>query len=141
MIRDLLARGAVVRAYDPVAMAATQAFFPSITYCADPYEAAMGADAVALITDWNEFKEWISSGSGRRCVARCCSTGATSTTRTDCGARLHLLRRRRAISPRRPDVHPHDDAVRRRLGGGSLPRTLCNPPFGPAGSDSVRAWD
>ena len=56
VIRDLLARGAVVRAYDPVAMAATQALFPSITYCADPYEAAMGADAVALITDWNEFK-------------------------------------------------------------------------------------
>jgi UDPglucose 6-dehydrogenase len=56
VIRDLLARGAVLRAYDPVAMAATQALFPSITYCADPYEAAMGADAVALITDWNEFK-------------------------------------------------------------------------------------
>jgi UDPglucose 6-dehydrogenase len=56
VIRDLLARGAVVRAYDPVAMAATQALFPTVTYCADPYEAAMGADAVALITDWNEFK-------------------------------------------------------------------------------------
>jgi UDPglucose 6-dehydrogenase len=56
VIRDLLARGAVLRAYDPVAMAATQALFPSITYCADPYEAATGADAVALITDWNEFK-------------------------------------------------------------------------------------
>ncbi len=56
VIRDLLARGAVVRAYDPVAMAATQHLFPSITYCTDPYEAAMGADAVALITDWNEFK-------------------------------------------------------------------------------------
>jgi UDPglucose 6-dehydrogenase len=56
VIRDLLARGAVLRAYDPVAMAAKQALFPSITYCADPYEAATGADAVALITDWNEFK-------------------------------------------------------------------------------------
>lgn len=56
VIRDLLARGAVVRAYDPVAMAATQVLFPMVTYCADPYEAAMGADAVALITDWNEFK-------------------------------------------------------------------------------------
>jgi UDPglucose 6-dehydrogenase len=56
VIRDLLARGAVVRAYDPVAMEAMKALFPTVMYCADPYEAALGADAVALITDWNEFK-------------------------------------------------------------------------------------
>ena len=28
----------------------------SVTYCDSPYEAAAGADAVALVTEWNEFK-------------------------------------------------------------------------------------
>jgi UDPglucose 6-dehydrogenase len=56
IIRDLLMRGAIVRAYDPVAMEGTRALFPTVTFCADPYEAATGADAVTLITDWNEFK-------------------------------------------------------------------------------------
>jgi UDPglucose 6-dehydrogenase len=56
IIRDLLTRGAFVRAYDPVAMEGTRALFPTVTFCSDPYEAAKGADAVALITDWNEFK-------------------------------------------------------------------------------------
>jgi UDPglucose 6-dehydrogenase len=29
---------------------------PSVTYCDSPYDAATGADAVALVTEWNEFK-------------------------------------------------------------------------------------
>lgn len=56
IIRDLLARGAIVRAYDPVAMDATRHVLPDLTYCADPYVAASGADAVALITEWDEFR-------------------------------------------------------------------------------------
>jgi UDPglucose 6-dehydrogenase len=28
----------------------------NVTFCADPYEAARGADAIALTTEWNEFK-------------------------------------------------------------------------------------
>jgi UDPglucose 6-dehydrogenase len=56
VIRDLLARGAVVRAFDPVAMGAAREMLPDVTYCADPYEAAMGADAIALVTEWNVFK-------------------------------------------------------------------------------------
>ena len=57
IIRDLSARGAVVRAYDPVAMDAARRILPTITYCADPYEAATGADAVALITEWEIFRQ------------------------------------------------------------------------------------
>jgi UDPglucose 6-dehydrogenase len=56
IIGDLLARGARVRAYDPAAMPAARALLPRVTFCADAYAAAAGADAVALVTEWNEFK-------------------------------------------------------------------------------------
>jgi UDPglucose 6-dehydrogenase len=46
----------VVRAFDPVAMGAAREMLPNVTYCADPYEAAAGADAIALVTEWNVFK-------------------------------------------------------------------------------------
>jgi UDPglucose 6-dehydrogenase len=57
IIRALQERGATVRAYDPVAMDAAQALLPGVTYCADAYEAARGADVVALVTEWREFRE------------------------------------------------------------------------------------
>lgn len=56
IIRDLQARGATIRAYDPVAMDGARSLLPDVTYTADAYEAATDADAVALITEWNEFK-------------------------------------------------------------------------------------
>jgi UDPglucose 6-dehydrogenase len=52
MLQD---QGARVRAYDPVAMEAALPLLPGVAFCADPYEAARDADAVALITDWAEF--------------------------------------------------------------------------------------
>jgi UDPglucose 6-dehydrogenase len=52
-----VAAGAVVRAYDPVATAnARRVLPPAVEYCDSPYAAAAGADAVALVTEWNEFK-------------------------------------------------------------------------------------
>ena len=57
VIDRLLDLGASVRAYDPVAMPNARKTLPaSVTYCESPYEAATGADAVALVTEWNEFK-------------------------------------------------------------------------------------
>jgi UDPglucose 6-dehydrogenase len=56
IIRDLLSRGATVRAFDPVAMDATRRVLPEVIYCADPYEAATDADAIALITEWDTFR-------------------------------------------------------------------------------------
>ena len=56
IIRELQARGATVRAYDPVAMVAARPLLPNVMMCDDPYEAAQGADAVALITEWSAFK-------------------------------------------------------------------------------------
>lgn len=57
VIRYLLQEGAAVRAYDPVAMPNMQTIYPHITYCKNAYEVAEGADALALITEWNEFKQ------------------------------------------------------------------------------------
>ena len=57
VIERLLERGAAVRVYDPVAMPPARRLLPAtVTYFESPYEAATGADAVALVTEWNEFK-------------------------------------------------------------------------------------
>jgi len=49
--------GVDVRAYDPVAMANAQRVLPaSVVYCDSAHAAAEGADAVVLLTEWNEFK-------------------------------------------------------------------------------------
>ncbi|MCX7753652.1 MAG: UDP-glucose/GDP-mannose dehydrogenase family protein [Anaerolineales bacterium] len=53
----LTAAGATVRAYDPVAMDAARVILPAVQMCSDPYEAATGADAVIIVTEWNEFKQ------------------------------------------------------------------------------------
>jgi UDPglucose 6-dehydrogenase len=57
IIRMLQNEGAHVRAYDPVAAGTARAILPNITYCDSPYSAAKEADAVFLITEWNEFKQ------------------------------------------------------------------------------------
>jgi len=55
--RHLVELGAQIRAYDPVAMDNARRVLPaSVVYCDSPYAAAADADAVALITEWNEFK-------------------------------------------------------------------------------------
>ena len=57
IIRKLLAEGAKVRAYDPKAMEKAREELPGIEYCRDPYQAAEGAEALVILTEWNEFKE------------------------------------------------------------------------------------
>jgi UDPglucose 6-dehydrogenase len=57
-IEALLAAGAAVRAYDPQAERAARAIFGDrITYAARSYDALDGADALAIVTEWNEFRE------------------------------------------------------------------------------------
>jgi len=48
--------GAQVRAYDPVAMDNARQVLPQVVYYPDPYAMAEGADALILVTEWNEFK-------------------------------------------------------------------------------------
>jgi UDPglucose 6-dehydrogenase len=53
----LLAAGAVVRAYDPAAMERSRTLMPDIEYMEGAYEVAAGADAVVVVTEWNEFRD------------------------------------------------------------------------------------
>jgi UDPglucose 6-dehydrogenase len=57
VIEQIVAAGATVRAYDPVAMVNAAKILPTtVDYCNSAYDAATGADAVVLVTEWNEFK-------------------------------------------------------------------------------------
>lgn len=57
IINKLLAEGATVSAYDPVAMdEAKHDLGDSITYASSEYEAAKGADALLVVTEWSEFR-------------------------------------------------------------------------------------
>ena len=57
VIRLLHAAGARIRAYDPVAMGNARPLVPgSVVFSHSAYDAAEGADAIVLLTEWNEFK-------------------------------------------------------------------------------------
>lgn len=56
IIKRLLEEGAKIKAYDPVAMDGARAILPEIKYCKDLYDAAEGADALVIITEWNQFR-------------------------------------------------------------------------------------
>lgn len=57
VINELLKRGANVRAYDPKAMESAKFYFQDrITYATSSYDALQGADALLLLTEWNEFR-------------------------------------------------------------------------------------
>ena len=58
IINGLLERGAEVRAYDPAAApVASKLFNGRIALCEKSYDALNGADALAIVTEWNEFRE------------------------------------------------------------------------------------
>jgi len=58
IIEQLLARGALVRAFDPEATrTARRLFGDQVTLCEKSYDALSGADALAILTEWNEFRE------------------------------------------------------------------------------------
>ncbi len=56
LIRRLLVAQAQVQVYDPQAMSKTRAVYPSLTYCDDAYQAAEGAEAIMIVTEWSEFR-------------------------------------------------------------------------------------
>ena len=59
VIAELLARGAALRLYDPVAMDEARRVFGTpagLEYCDDAYEAVRGADALLIVTEWKEFR-------------------------------------------------------------------------------------
>lgn len=57
LIDRLLQAGAKVKVYDPVAMEeCKRRIGDSVTYCKDMYDAVVDADALALVTEWKEFR-------------------------------------------------------------------------------------
>ncbi len=48
--------GIAVRAHDPEGMEAARALMPDLTFCTDAYEAARGADAVVIVTEWDAYR-------------------------------------------------------------------------------------
>jgi len=56
IIKSLLKRGAKVRAYDPVAMDEAKHCLPEIEYASDEYDAIRDAEALVIVTEWNQFR-------------------------------------------------------------------------------------
>jgi UDPglucose 6-dehydrogenase len=56
IVPALQAAGATIRAYDPEGMSEARKLMPDVTYCANSYETMDGADALVLVTEWNEFR-------------------------------------------------------------------------------------
>jgi len=56
IIRGLIAGGASVRAYDPVAMTEAKHLLPDVDYAEDEYAAVKDADALVFVTEWNQFR-------------------------------------------------------------------------------------
>jgi UDPglucose 6-dehydrogenase len=56
LITALHDMGARVRAYDPAGMEQARAVLGDVTYCDDPYRCAEGADALVIVTEWEQFR-------------------------------------------------------------------------------------
>jgi UDPglucose 6-dehydrogenase len=56
IVQSLIDAGVKVRAYDPEGTETAKAVMPDVTYCADAYDAAHGADAVVIVTEWDIFR-------------------------------------------------------------------------------------
>ena len=56
IVQSLVDAGVNVRAFDPEGAETARAVMPNITYCTDAYDAAKGADAVTIVTEWDVFR-------------------------------------------------------------------------------------
>lgn len=57
IIEKLQAMGAKIKAYDPIAANNARKILGDVTLCETPYEAATDAEALLIVTEWNEFRE------------------------------------------------------------------------------------
>jgi UDPglucose 6-dehydrogenase len=56
IVQALQDGGAIVTGYDPEGMENARDLIPGMTFASGPYEAADGADAVVIVTEWNQFR-------------------------------------------------------------------------------------
>jgi UDPglucose 6-dehydrogenase len=57
IVERLAADGATINAYDPEAIANARGELTGVTFCEDSYEAAKDADALLILTEWNQFRK------------------------------------------------------------------------------------
>lgn len=57
IIPELQKAGAKIKAYDPEAMQRAKEILENVDYCNNPYDAAKDADALLILTEWNEFRQ------------------------------------------------------------------------------------
>ncbi|MEW5767846.1 MAG: UDP-glucose/GDP-mannose dehydrogenase family protein [bacterium] len=57
IISALQKEGANIKAYDPVAVPVARHILKDVTYCQNPYEVAEGCDCLAVLTEWEEFRD------------------------------------------------------------------------------------
>ncbi|MCG2713029.1 MAG: UDP-glucose/GDP-mannose dehydrogenase family protein [Candidatus Omnitrophica bacterium] len=57
IIKMLQGEGAKIRAYDPKAMEHAKKILPNVDFCKNSYDAARGADALVIMTEWDSFKK------------------------------------------------------------------------------------
>ena len=56
IVNSLQMAGANIRAYDPEGMKEAEPILPGVKWCTDAYDAMKGADAVSIVTEWNQFR-------------------------------------------------------------------------------------
>ncbi|SHO63386.1 UDP-glucose dehydrogenase [Pseudoxanthobacter soli DSM 19599] len=56
IIQTLQDAGASIRAYDPEGMDQAKPLLADVAFCSSPYEAARGAEVVAIVTEWDQFR-------------------------------------------------------------------------------------
>jgi len=56
IVPGLQAAGAAIRAFDPAGMDEARPLLPGVVWCDDAYDAMTGADALLVLTEWNEFR-------------------------------------------------------------------------------------
>jgi UDPglucose 6-dehydrogenase len=57
IINNLQEEGAIIKAYDPVAMKVAEKRLSNVDFCEDSYAVAKDADILIIVTEWNEFKK------------------------------------------------------------------------------------
>jgi UDPglucose 6-dehydrogenase len=65
VVKQLQAEGADLQVYDPEAMKNAKRQLAGVRFCEDPYESARGAEAILILTEWEQFRalDWERLGS------------------------------------------------------------------------------
>lgn len=108
LITALQDMGAKVRAYDPAGMQQARMVFENVAYCDNPYDCATGADALVIVTEWEQFRA-LDLGRLKSAMARTIMVdlrNAYDAARVeDAGFTYHGIGRATSAGSSQPDEH------------------------------------